>query len=641
MDEYLNNLDADTVLAEFNARIGDSREHFRSWRTEAKSIYDIVAGHQWDATDEQRMEDEGRPTVTFNVAGKFLDSVAGLQVNNRQTIRYYPRTLGDAQVNQLLTGAVAWCRDQCDAEHEESDAFWDLLCTGMGWIEISLDEENDPEGMITQQRRDPLTLYADPLARKRNLSDATWVARKMKLTADEYRQRFGEDAPSSGYDQSDADDDEDAVITVRTQPQDYQNAEAGGRTRRTITAWDYQFSRVEPAVKVSLGPESRVVSPQEYEPVAQQLAQRGGQARQVQTKVYYRAWICHGEVKRVVRLPYQDGFLYKAITGKRDRNTGTWYGLGRAVVDPQLWTNKFFSSILYQLAKEAKGGLLAEESAFENRQKAESQWAMPGSITWVRDGALREGAIQPKPAAPYPQGMDRLMQFSLEALPATTGINLEMLGLADRQQAGVVESQRKQSAMAIIAWAFDGMRRYYREAGRLMAALVRDYMADGRLIRIVGEEGQQYVPLVRDRLVGQYDVIVDEAPTSPNMQERTWAILQMFIPQALQAGFSVPPDVIDYAPIPADLAQKWKAAMQDPQKAQMAQAQFQLAMRQGTATAVKDETAAQLNVAKTQETAVTIPPDIQLIVAQTIKTLAEAGRAQREPDAKPDARRPN
>jgi hypothetical protein len=49
--------------------------------------------------------------------------------------------------------------------------------------------------------------------------------------------------------------------------------------------------------------------------------------------------------------------------------------------------------------------------------------------------------VQEKQQAPYPQGMDRLMQFSIEALPATTGINLEMLGLADRQQAGVVESQ--------------------------------------------------------------------------------------------------------------------------------------------------------------------------------------------------------
>ena len=31
--------DLDDVLAEFNARIADSREHFREWRTEAKNLY--------------------------------------------------------------------------------------------------------------------------------------------------------------------------------------------------------------------------------------------------------------------------------------------------------------------------------------------------------------------------------------------------------------------------------------------------------------------------------------------------------------------------------------------------------------------------------------------------------------------------
>src|SRR5690606_27662362 len=117
--------------------------------------------------------------------------------------------------------------------------------------------------------------------------------------------------------------------------------------------------------------------------------------------------------------------------------------------------NKFFSQILHVINSNAKGGLLVEEGVFSDPRKAESEWAKPNSITYVEDGAIANKRVMNKPEPSYPQGMDRLMQFSLEALPATSGLNLELLGMADRVQPGIVEAHRKQSAMTVIAWAFD------------------------------------------------------------------------------------------------------------------------------------------------------------------------------------------
>jgi len=156
--------------------------------------------------------------------------------------------------------------------------------------------------------------------------------------------------------------------------------------------------------------------------------------------------------------------------------------------------------------------------------------------------------------------------------------------------------------MAIIAWAFDAMRRYYRSMGRQQAEYVRMYMDEGTLIRVNGEEGQQYIPLVRDKLSGTYDVIVDEAPTSVNQRERTWAVLETLIPQVLQAGLTMPKEILDYAPIPADLAEKWKQALQpDPEKQQLNDATVKATLDKLVAEVKKLEAGAQLDTAKAQE----------------------------------------
>src|SRR5690242_653052 len=93
----------DEVLTEFQARMQWGVRHSFDWRKEAKELFDFEAGHQWLAEDEEKLKTQNRPMVTFNVLSKFIDAVVGLQINNRQDIRCFPRQLGDTQVNELAT----------------------------------------------------------------------------------------------------------------------------------------------------------------------------------------------------------------------------------------------------------------------------------------------------------------------------------------------------------------------------------------------------------------------------------------------------------------------------------------------------------------------------------------------------------
>jgi len=633
--------DPDETLNEFRRRSAAGYAHSKDWRQEAKELFDYVAGRQWDVDDETRMREQNRPMVTFNLMSKFIDVVMGLQINNRQEIRCYPRRNGAVAINDVATGALAWCRDQCGSEFEESDAGHDTLLTGMGWIEDFYSDQDDPGGAIAQERRDPMEMIWDPMARKKNLIDRRWHVRLKRVTFEEYKDLFDAEPTGSvsivGMDPGDI----DQGLQVITKPQDYDGQAVPNEARGHFMVADYQFYCLHTVWNVTAQfpgapPATQQFSDEEWPQVQQQL-QAGGIAHQPdkqKIKRYYRCWITsdgiHGEIKSI------PAFTFHAITGKRDRNKNLWYGLGRNLKDPQRWVNAFFSSIIWQLMVNAKGGVMIEEDAVEDSAEFEDSWADPSKPTFVRSGALTGGKIQPKPDGSYPQGMDRLMQFSMDALPGVSGINAELLGLTDRQQPGIVEAQRKQGALAIVAWYFDGLRRYYQESGRTMLSMIRDFMADGRLIRIVGQEGAQYVPLLRDPLTATFDIIVDEAPTSVNMRERVWAVLKETIPMALQAGIAIPKEVLDYAPLPDDLAQKWKQQLQPSPQAQQAQQAAQALAQKAAVTKIAkdqasanaDNASAQLDTVKAQTGIWEAPGNAALQHVETIRKAAEAGALQ-------------
>ena len=166
----------------------------------------------------------------------------------------------------------------------------------------------------------------------------------------------------------------------------------------------------------------------------------------------------------------------------------------------------------------------------------------------------------------------------------------------------------------LIAWAFDSMRRYYKDHGRQLAYYIREYISDGRLARVSTPTGHRYIPLIKDEMTMEFDVIVDEAPTSANVKERVWAVLEVMLPNLIKMGFPIPPEVLDFSPLPSDLAEKWKEKLTQGPTPEQKKAQ-EIEIRDKMAEIMKDESSAELNKAKAEETR-----------ANITKIGAEAGR---------------
>jgi hypothetical protein len=559
-----------------------AKEGNANWREEAGNCYKFVAGDQWDNDDRSKLEEEERPAITFNRVDVFVDAVCGMEVNNRHAIHYFPREIDDTGLNQALTSAAKYVRDCTDAESEESEAFRDSAICGIGVTRTRMDYSSESDGEIIQERVDPLQVWVDPSARKRCLKDRRYTFHGEYMDREEAHQRWPDAVLSANSPEEQAVIDTDRNWLYKDEENNLYE------TKDKVFILYYEEVRKEPyyVAKNPLTGATEEITPEVYAKVKNLPNLK---AVKMERNVYYRAF-CNAEGEELDKLeksPVQD-FTYKFITYKRDRNKGCWYGIVRHMMDPQRWANKWLSQILHIINTNAKGGAFAEAGAFVDIKKAEEQWAQSSPLILLREGAVSQGKIKERTPAPYPNGLDRLMMLAFDALPMVSGINLEILGLANREQAGVLEDQRRQSAFAILAPLFDSLRQYRKEQGKLLLKFIQEFMEDGALIRVVGNNGTgKFVPLIKDREATKYDVVVDQSPDSPDFKKQLWEMLQVMLPAMMKAGYPIPPSVIKYIPnLPLDLAEEWieyvaQAAQSiPPEQMQQMQEQLQKAMEE-------------------------------------------------------------
>lgn len=634
---------SDTLFMDLKAKAREARDHADPWWKEVKGYYDLYAGRQWPEEDRQILESQLRPVVTFNRIGPVIDSYIGLEMNDRKQVQYYPRTMGDAKINELYTSAAMYVRERTDAEDEESDAFLDLGIAGMGWTDTHLIQDEDSQGRldIRIDRIDPTEMAWDPNSKKRNLADARYLVRFRDIPLTEAEAMFPgfEAAELNASWASNTDSQE-----LYDQPQKYlfnmDEATPESRSRQKVTIVELQWWEKRTYWKVldpttgeikQFDDASYRVASKRWAELSKQMQQITGQAlppiqaAPYKRKIYRRAFLGN-QILKIAPLPCPYSFSWNCMTGKRDRNKRYWIGLVRAMKDPQEWANKWLSQILHIINSNAKGGLMAPKNAFEDWRKVEANWARPDFIAWTKD-ASAQASIKQREQVQFPQGLYQLLDFAVSSIRDVNGFNLELLGMADRDQPASLEYQRRQSGMTVLAQFFNALRQYRKRQGRSMLYMIQKWLGDGRLIRITLDNGdEQYIPLLQqaDEEVIEYDVVVDEVASSPNQKEMVWSMLVQMMPflQQAQMPGQVWADLIRYSPLPDSLAQKIGSALNvPPDQAAIA---FESTMKQLTLALAK------ANVNATEAQAALDAASARGKVASAQKDMAQADKISAE-----------
>lgn len=541
------------------------------WRKEAERAFDFVAGWQWSEDDKKLLDDQKRPAVTFNRTAPIIKAVCGLEVNNRQGIVFLPRKLGDTGVNEVYTAAAKWARDECDAEDQESEAFRDSAICGEGWTETRMDYDDNPQGRIVEERIDPLEMGQFG-GSKANYTDSRLLYRTRDMDVMDARDLFpGMEAAAinAGWMQDSITPSDGGTGNKKDYPNETRDGlDRAGTNLTKCRVVQVQWWERETVYLIAQEgqQEMQELSAEDFQKFRERAGPAGIQYDHVGVpqKVYYEAYLGasglmpfldeNGQTVQQRRMP-MGMFQFRCMTGERDRKKKCFYGLLRDMFDPQMWANKWLSQTMAIMNSNAKGGIMAETDAFVNQRKAEEDWADPTKIVWVKPGALANGKVKDRTAPPLPNGLGELMQFALSSLRDTTGVNLELLGQADREQAASLEMQRRQSAMTILATLFDSLRRYRKSQGRLLLHFIQ-LLPEGTLVRIIEKGNYKYIPLIKDPNVEQFDVIVDEAPSSPNQKQAVWAMVM----QLLQSGMQFSPQTViallKYSPLPESVVKE-------------------------------------------------------------------------------------
>lgn len=562
-------------------------DHYRPFHAECEEMFGIYAGPgQWSEDDRKTLQRQLRVPVTFNRVGPVLDSLQGLEINNREKAAVFPRKQGNVKQSELYSAGLDYFRDKARAESEEADAFFDLGVCGMGWVDTYLkaSERGRNTYDIGCDRVDPTEMSMDPASKKRNGRDARFVVRVRSIPIDAARELF-----------DDCDDWEmhagwaqviDDGVDVSRLPETYlfnqPSSIRGPRTHVTIVEiqwWEYEsyYEVMDPFTQQLTHMDKRTfdVAQRRYAMIApgQKLAHA-----KYKRKCYKRAFL-GAKVLAEPPLPCPYFFSYQCMTGKRDKKARHWFGLVRAMKDPQMYANKWLSQILHILNNNAKGGILASKATFEDWKSVQKNWSNPQFIAWLANGRKPE-EVGYRQQAQIPPGLMELLQFGLNSVFDANGTSAELLGLAGRDQPGVLEYQRRQSGMTVLGVFFNALRMYRKDQGEMTLYMMQKWCADGRLVRVTIDSGEeQYAPLVlnQDEGIIEYDLAIDESPSSPNQKEAVWSLLVNAMP--ILGSLQLPPQVIiellQYSPIPSSVLAKMRESMKPDQGAQAQQQQMQ------------------------------------------------------------------
>lgn len=586
-----------------------------TWRTQATDDLGFVAGEQLSDDDKAVLDEANRPHVVFNRFLAIIKAIAGMEINGRHEIVFTPVETDDTVVSEILSGTSRSMSNGCDAEDEQSEAFQQCAVTGIGVTESRWSYELKSRGEYIEEQFDCREFGWDRTARKKNLVDARRMWRCKRMPLSDAMQMF----KGKTKRQLDATWADTGIYTdggpksiEEKRIRDGKDSYLDWDDTNEVTIVAMQWWEREPYYLVAdEGSQSLVeMTPKEFR-LLKRLRMMQGQPPldgvKMTKRAFKQAFLGNELLEPVKAAPLGQQFSWGVITGEWDAKKRMWYGLTRVVRDPQKWANKFMSQVMHIMNATAKGGILAERSAFDDEIEAEEGYAQPDIITWLKDGALsgQKPKIMAKPGAGDASAYVALLQYAVQAIPQVTGVNFELLGQQDIQNPGVVEAMRKQAGMTVLATLFDALRRYRKILGRIRLQVIQTRMSDGRIVRIVGQQYQGAVQLAKSVTAGEFDVTVDDAPTSPNQKEANWLVISTLLPvfkDQLMAQPEVLAMVLEYSPLPSQLVSAIKriilAAQNDPEKRQEQETIKQLTVARLLSEVSKNDSIANMNNAK-------------------------------------------
>ncbi|WP_297920777.1 portal protein, partial [uncultured Agitococcus sp.] len=190
-DQDLYKQYCDNIKADIDAK-HDERELMRDDQR-------FAAGDQWPDLIRKGREMSGRPIQTINRLPAFIDQIVGDARQNKPSIKVHAGEDGDEDIAAIYDGLIRSIQNESNADFAYDTAVENTACFGFGaWrVKTEYESEDSFNQIICIERiTDPLAVYFDKNSELPDYSDARHVTVRVKMTKDDYKQRWPKEEES-------------------------------------------------------------------------------------------------------------------------------------------------------------------------------------------------------------------------------------------------------------------------------------------------------------------------------------------------------------------------------------------------------------------------------------------------------------
>lgn len=629
------------IAREINERVEEIyRRGHEDWMRHVRRLEDywLAGGRQWREEDRAAVEGEGRPCFEVDVIKPAVNAAIGYQIANRVDISYVPRGgESDERSAKLISKVVRQVLDNAEWRFAETDMCMDGFIQQRGFIDITMNYDDNDMGEIALRVIDPMDALPDPDAKSYDPDGWTDFTETRWLNAAQIESAYGRDAAeavvASVNSISNADDDDfgteqgidragfgEKVPGMYSYSRAYFGRKGANRRYRIVHRQVNEYSNVL-AARWPAG-DIRIVEGESPEYIGW-LIEQGipvfkRRMRNVRTQVAAPdVLISDGRspYKHITAVPYFPYFRRGRTVGMVDNMTSV-----------QDMLNKFVSQFAHVVNTSANSGWQGEADSLENMSDDEfiDRGAETGLVLLRKQGARPFEKIQPNQ---IPSGLDRMIDFAYKNAQMVSGIDNAMMGMQPKDMSGVAIQSLQFAAQQKLAIALDNLSRTRRLVAERTLDLVQQFYGAERVLRITEEDAYgvtHHVPTVlnqrmddgsilNDLTIGTYDLVLNEQPaqvTFDNSQFEQMKSMRAEMGIAISDARVIrASNIINKSEIAEELEQR--AGKADP-VAEAEAALRQAQARKAEAEAVNKSIEAQFSAVKTAREIVLTPQTAEL-----------------------------
>ena len=569
---YLDEIDRDMKgrMEDFYAKSFSLNSTFHA-EADIDTRFAIGDQNLYNSLGYGNLSQASRRQFSFNRIRRVINSISGIQRQNRKSSIIVPIENGDEQTADQYTKLLLWNDQQENVLETISEAFEGALVTGLNLLQVWVDYRSDlTNGDIKVDNCSYNTYLIDPFFRKADLSDCNGLWKRSFLTRREVisllPDKKEEIMSAHTYDARDG--------KFQYMPETY------SFTNKDLLAYDEFFYRDYRKQKLLIDTQTGETMEwtSKNDDMLRKYLQKYSSVTLVETEVP-TINVCLRVNDKVVyngrNLLNIDRYPFIPVMGYFNPQSNDFpyriQGVVRGLRDAQFLYNRRKVIELDILESQINSGWKYKENALVN----------PKDVFLSGQGrglALKEEAmmtdveqIQPAAISPVVIQLSEIMGREINEMAGVTEISV---GAESNDKSGFMSALRLSSSITTLQGLFDGLDRSQKLLAKLRLDIIQANFLPGKVKRIIEEEpaAQFY-----NKAFGKFDAAVEDGlNTTTQRQMRFSQLLQL-----REAGVPVPSDVLLEACTLQDKKKLMDRIMkQEEQQTQMAYQQTQVAMQE-------------------------------------------------------------